>query len=194
MQTPIRLHVAALLLAAALPVADLRAQGADILLPDSRVRVLVRSAVDGTEHELTGRAVSTDRDSLRLLREGFETPVAIPWQGVLRLERFDGVRGHSAQRQLATVATVTAVGALAGWSSWHTCRDPEDTTVLSCIVAPGRLGNAVRSGAWVGLGVGAVFALINRRSERWTDIRIPPNRFVFRNSAAGTGIGLRFEF
>lgn len=195
MQTPIRRRLAALLALAALTLAPaLAAQDAPAIPADSRIRVTLTPA-EGGELEYVGRAATSDRDSLRFLREGYDRPTSVAWGRVQRLERSMGVSGRSFGGTVAVVATGTAIGAFSGWSSWHTCRDPEDTTILSCIVAPGRLGTAVRGGGWLGFGLGTLFALATHRVERWSDLQLPAGpRLVIRNSIAGAGLGLRFAF
>ncbi len=138
---------------------------------DARVRVTLRSAPAGAEARIAYLR-EAHAGALSFRAEGEPRDTSVQWGDVVAVELSDGIGMAPASRQLGRVASGVTLGAALGWISWHSCRNPEEgeTEILSCIVAPGRLGTAVRSGAWMGLGLGTMWALTRLRGERWQEV------------------------
>jgi hypothetical protein len=163
------------------------------LPPETRIRVLVRG--DEQEHEFVGKLERSDALSLRMIDERSGELRNLEWGRINRLERSEGRRPYSAFSRVGAAAGVTAFGAVLGWSTWHTCNDPESDGIFACIVMPERLGTSVRAGTWVGLTVGFITALAMTGSEQWRALDLPRGvALTLSPSANGTAVGFRIRF
>lgn len=193
--SPLQLISSALLflVAAAPRYASLEAQR---LPPETRVRVTATR--DGETTQFVGAVVAMGRDTLHVYDRELDRHRLFPIMDIVSVERSEGVRSRSLGERALTVAGFGAIGTVLGWATWHSCHDPEDPeslNILSCMLAPGRLGPAVRGGAWFGTGLGLVTALVRGRSEAWTRVPIGSNGLLFIvPSANGTRIGVTFAF
>ncbi len=170
-----------------------RAQQIPDLPPETRIRVLVRG--DDQEHTFVGKVERSDALSLRMVDERSGELRNIEWGRVDRLERSGGRRPYSVWDRAGMAAGVTAFGALLGWASWHSCNDPQNDMIFSCIVMPERLSSWVRAGTWVGLTGGLITALGIKGTERWLAVERPSGvALTLTPSANGTAVGFRIRF
>ena len=127
--------------------------------------------------------------------------VRVPaWQQVQEQEREldldDGSRRATFLERLGFAAIVTAVGAVLGYSWWHTCNDPESDVIWSCIVAPRRLGTSVRFGAYSGLAVGLTGLVGDLRVVGRQKLVSAAGRSLLFDHQARSGfrVGVNFRF
>ncbi len=108
----------------------------------------------------------------------------------------DGSRRATFVERLGFAALSTAFGALFGYSWWHDCNDPETELFWSCIVAPRRLGTAVRLGAYSGLAVGLTGLLGDLMvTVRHSRLRAAdPGLLIGHHARSGFRVGVNFRF
>lgn len=166
----------------------------------ARIRIAVISAdtTGGKVKELRGTAVlhRIDADSIAFRLDRTDEILIAPWARVQQLEVSDGTRPYTFVEHLQFTALFTGLGAGIGYSSWHTCNDPESEDIWSCIVSPRRLGTSVRAGTWVGLTLGVVSMFVNREAELWRNVLRPTGpKLIFKQAARGgfqVGVSLPF--
>ncbi len=170
-----------------------QAQQLPDLPAETRIRVLVRG--EDKEHTFVGKVERSDALSLRMVDERSGELRHIEWGRVDRLERSGGRVPFSFWERAGMAAGITAFGTLVGWASWHTCNDPQNDMIFSCIVMPERLSSWLRAGTWVGLTGGLLTALSMKGTERWLAVERPSGvAFTLTPSANGTALGLRIRF
>lgn len=167
------------------------------LPPDTRVRVTTTK--DGEPTVFVGAVVAMEGDTLHVYDRQLDRHRLFPLMSIVSVERSEGVRSHSLGQRALMVVGMGAMGTVVGWMSWYSCHEPEDDSqgvdLLSCLIAPGRLGPAVRRGAWAGTGLGLISALTRGRSEQWTRVPIASNGLLFiAPSANGARLGVTFAF
>jgi hypothetical protein len=117
-------------------------------------------------------------------------------QQVEELDSDDEGRPAGFVGRLGFAAAFTAVGAGLGYSWWHTCNDPESDAIFSCIVAPRRLGNSVRFGAYTGLAVGLIGLVGDLRAVEGNKIvrAVGSGLLVDHHARSGLRVGANFRF
>lgn len=191
----LRLTLAAILIAVAFGPGRVALEAQRLPL-DTRVRVT--TAEDGETTRFVGTVVAMGRDTLHVYDRDLDRHRLFPIMSIVSVERSDGIQSRTFQDRALTVAMFAGVGTVLGWATWHACHDPEDPeslNIVSCFLAPGRLGTAVRGGAWAGTGLGLMLALVRGQSEKWTRVPLVSNGPLFIvPSANGARLGMTFAF
>lgn len=195
-----RILPALLLLAAALVAEQASAQSRPELPERARIRIAVlrTDSLGATMSELRGIAVvhRADADSIAFRLDRSDEILIAPWARVQELEVSDGTRPYTIGEHLGSTAIFTIVGAGLGYSSWHSCNDPESDEIWSCILSPRYLSTSVRTGAWVGLAVGLIDVLVNREEETWRNVLHPsgPRLLIGHSARSGFRLGASLKF
>lgn len=163
-----------------------------------RITVLSTSTSKGKPKTISGTAhiVRADADSIAYRTERTNGLTTVPWWQVEELDVVVGTRPYTALERLGAAAGLTALGTALSYTWWHSCNDPESDVIWSCIVAPRRLGNAVRFGAWAGLAIGTGFALALRYEEQWSSVirAEGPTLLIDHQPQSGFRLGVNFRF
>lgn len=196
MRTPPALLLLTVLFAAAPAAAQQRPD-----IPERariRIEVLRVDSLGGTRKPLSGTGVvhRVDADSIAFRLDDSRELWITPWTRVQTLEVSEGMRRYTFGERAGAAAGITFLGAVMGYSSWHTCNEPEKEDTLSCIFFPRRLGTAVRGGTWLGLAIGLGFALTNSEWEQWRRVNRPsvPSPFVELSARSGLMLGVSLRF
>ncbi len=112
------------------------------------------------------------------------------------LQLSDGTRPVTFKERVGVAAGLPALGAVLGYAAWHDCNVPDREFAFGCLLFQGRLGTAVRGGAWLGLAVGLPFAVAMRKVERRRSVDRPSvaSPFVGHSPRSGLMLGASFRF
>jgi hypothetical protein len=168
-------------------------------LPDlaaaDRIKVRITPLAKGRAREEVAYVTRLDADSLHYRADGTNAATVVPWERVSVLKVSEGVRTTSLGVHVLRVGAASAFGAAMGWSSWHSCRDPENDFTLDCVLTTRRLGDATEGGAAVTAGIAAVYSLLHLKVERWRELRTPSAvRMSMRRAGGGLGVGVAIAF
>ena len=187
-----RLIAGLLALALAHPAALLgqAAPTAATLAPGARVRITTSSS--GRQ---IGTVVARQGDTLLVRWPEFTNAVAVPLDGISRLEVSTGRHRRVVKGLVLGSAVGSATGALIGAATYEPC---EATELFDCFLEPeSRMQSAVVSGVVggvLGLVAGSLAGLA--RHEKWKQVSLGERRVAFAVTprAHGTRVGVSLQF
>ena len=159
-------------------------------------RIMVRIVPQGdAQHRGVAYLRHLDADSLHFRFEETSEVWAVAWSNVRDLKVSEGIRYRPFAAHAKIFAGLTAFGALFGYAGWHSCRDPEESDNVGCILAMGRLSSTIEGGALVGASIALVHSVTNLKGEQWRDVPKPGAvRVSVRRAGGGLGVGLSIAF
>jgi hypothetical protein len=185
--------IASLLVLALAYPATLVAQAAPTaatLAPGARVRV----TTSGSGRQI-GTVVAHRGDTLLVRWPEFANAVAVPLDGVSRLEVSTGRHRRVVKGLMLGTAIGGVTGVLIGAASYEPC---DSTEFMGCFLGPTSRGESAAvvgvAGGVLGLVVGSLAGLA--RHERWKPVSLGERRVAFAVTprAHGTRLGVSLQF